>query len=379
MSWNEVTVMDRRKEFASLGVQGAASVSLLCRRFGISRKTGYKWLKRAESGEEGWYRDRSRKPKRSPGRKSVEVENAVLAIRGKRPSWGGRKIRKHLEKGGLADLPAASTITAILRRHNQISREESLKRGPMERFEREAPNELWQMDFKGHFPTTTGPCHPLTIVDDHSRYALCVAACPDQRALTVRAALTSVFRLYGLPERMLMDNGSCWRSLDGPYTVLTAWLIRQGVRLSHGRPFHPQTQGKNERFNRTLKEDAIRGKNYHDLADCQNGFDIFRHIYNHERPHEALGLETPASRYCPSVFEFREFLPVIEYLPGDIVRHVGTAGFISYRKDRYHVGRAFSGEPVALRQTARDGILAVYYCHHDIAALDLREKTCAQH
>jgi transposase InsO family protein len=129
------------------------------------------------------------------------------------------------------------------------------------------------MDFKGRFQTAAGQCNPLTVIDDHSRFSLCVAACADQTGELVKEALTDAFRVYGLPERMLMDNGACWKNTDSPYTKLTVWLLKLGIGLSHGRPFHPQTQGKNERFNRTLKAEAIRGRLYRDLADCQRAFD----------------------------------------------------------------------------------------------------------
>jgi transposase InsO family protein len=248
----------------------------------------------------------------------------------------------------------------------------------MERFERAQPNELWQMDFKGKFSMASGTCHPLTIVDDHSRYAVCVTACADERGDTVRRALIAVFRLLGLPVRMLMDNGSCWKGTDALYTGFTAWLMRLGVNISHGRPYHPQTQGKNERFNKTLKAEALEGRLYSGLADCQRAFDHFRACYNMERPHEAIGMAVPASRYRISPFAYPETLPPIEYLETDVVRRVGPAGYLSYHKERYHVGRAFSGEPVALRPTERDAVLAVYFCRRQVAEIDLRTGICAQ-
>lgn len=378
MPWQEATVMSRRKEFVTLTQLPGAHISELCRRFGISRKTGYKWISRSQSLDPQWAEDRSRRPRRSPGRVLPETERAVLAVRESHPAWGGRKIRKWLEaKGGLRP-PAASTIAAILHRHHRIPQEESDKRSLPTRFEWDRPNALWQMDYKGQFVTLTGECHPLTIVDDHSRYALCVAACPDEQEETVRRVLQDVFRLYGLPERMLMDNGSCWKATDSRYTKLTAWLWRLGVGVSHSRPYHPQTQGKNERFNRTLKAEALAGRFYHDLAHCQRGFDHFRQSYNHERPHEALGMAVPASRYRISPFACPQTLPAFEYLPTDEVRQVGPAGYISYRKRRYQVGRAFSGDPVALRPTDQDGIRAVYYCRVQVAILDLRTEICVQ-
>lgn len=380
MSWNEVPVMSQRKEFVSLAAVDEANISALCERFRISRKTGYKWLRRFACAPEDpdWARDRSRRPHRLTGCVSEETERAVLAVRDEHPVWGSRKIRRCLEWGGWPTPPAPSTITAILRRNGRIAPEESAKRGPMQRFEREQPNELWQMDFKGRFNMMRGHCHALTVVDDHSRFAVCVAACAVDDQAHVRQALADTFRLYGLPARMLMDNGTCWKSADAPYTKLTAWLLRLGVALSHGRPRHPQTQGKNERFNRTLKAEAIRGRLYRDIEECQRAFDCFRHTYNHERPHEALQMATPVSRYRISPFAYPETLPPIEYLATDIVRHVGAAGYLSYRKNRFHVGRAFSGDPVGLRHTERDGVMDVYYCGHIVAVIDLRSGQCTQ-
>jgi transposase InsO family protein len=311
-----------------------------------------------------------------PLRVDDAVEQAVLAVRAEHPAWGGRKIHHRLLALGMAQPPAASTITAILRRHGQIAPLASRQRGPMQRFERAQPNELWQMDYKGAIRTAAGPCHPLTIVDDHSRYALAVVACRDEQATTVCAALTATMRIHGLPQRMLMDNGPCWGRVDAMWTRVEVWLLRLGVAVSHGRPYHPQTQGKNERFNQTLKAEALVGQNFANPAACQPRFDRFVHSYNHERPHEALGMATPASRYRASPFAFPETLGPIQYLADDLVRHVGEAGIIRLGGVQYQVGRAFSAQPVALRATAQDGRWAVFYCHQQIALIDQRERSC---
>jgi transposase InsO family protein len=229
------------------------------------------------------------------------------------------------------------------------------------------------MDFKGHFEAGNSRCHPLTILDDHSRYALELAACADERKDTVKARLTDVFRCYGMPERMTMDNGAPWGGeADYPYTILTAWLIRLGVRVSHSRPYHPQTQGKDERFHRTLNVEVIKHAAFRDLAHCQRRFDQWRPIYNLERPHEALGMKPPVSRYQPSPRLFPETLPAIEYAPGDIVRKVHDKGEIQYRGYVFRVGKAFYGYPVALRHTSQDGLLDVYFCQQRIAQINLR-------
>ena len=379
MPWKETTPMMTRQEFVKLVIHEDCNISEMCRRYNISRKTGYKWIERYRSDTPEWYKDKSRRPLNMPCKISGEIEKAILSVRDDHPAWGGRKIRVRLEWDGWTSLPSASTITAVLHRHGRIAAEESVKHGPMQRFEREKPNELWQMDFKGPFNTASEQCNPLTIVDDHSRFAVCVTACPDQREVSVKKALTAVFRLYGLPLSILMDNGACWKNTDSPYTKLTAWLLRLGIRLSHGRPYHPQTQGKNERFNKTLKAEAIKGRLYGCLEDCQRAFDRFRHCYNIERPHEAIGMAVPASRYCVSPFAYPDVLPPFEYLETDIVRRVTTPGLISHHKAHYYIGRAFVGDPVALRATDRDEMYAVYYCGHNVATINLRTKNCIQH
>jgi transposase InsO family protein len=274
-------------------------------------------------------------------------------------------------------VPAASTITAILHRHGRIPKEESAKRGPWQRFEREAPNDLWQMDFKGDFRTADGRrCHPLTITDDHSRYSLGLRACLNQRSETVRESLCDVFRRYGLPWSLLTDNGTPWAVTHRPgnYTKLSAWLLRHNIRVLHGRPYHPQTQGKEERFHRTLQAEVLRGRAFPSSADVQREFDRWRETYNHERPHEALGLAVPGSRYQVSRREFPEHLPPIEYDEADEVRRVSPVGQVSFRGRVIKISEAFRGEPVALRPTTTEGIWHVYYCWQRIARVDLREE-----
>lgn len=377
MPWRELSVMEQREEFVRLAMASGANISELCRRFGISRAKGYKWLARYGVEGRAGLADRSRRPLHSPTRTVVPVEAEVLRIRAEsNNAWGGRKIARVMRRNGAVEVPAPSTITAILRRHGKLEGRRHEHPGPYQRFERAEPNELWQMDFKGHFALAQGRCHPLTVLDDHSRYSLTIAACGNEQDVTVQAQLVPVFRRYGLPYAMLMDNGSPWGDAgDQPHTVFTVWLMRLGVRAAHGRPFHPQTQGKDERFHRTLKAEVLNGKNFPDLAACQRAFDRWRRVYNHERPHEALALATPAERYHASPRPFPETLPAIEYGPGDIVRKVDGDGAISLKGGRLHVGKAFRGQPVALRPTTDDGVLSVHFCAHRIGTLDLRSRT----
>lgn len=373
MPWQEVSTMSLRNEFIVLAQQADINISELSRRFGISRKTAYKWLNRHESEGRTGLQDRSRRPHRSDNRTPPAMEQRVLSVRDAHPAWGGRKIKRWLEDRGHHGLPSVSTLTEILRRHGRLDAAESAKHTAWQRFEHDAPNRLWQMDFKGHFAVGVGRCHPLTVLDDHSRFALCLEACADEQGATVQARLIATFRRYGLPERMTMDNGSPWGSdAHHPYTPLTAWLIRLGIGVSHSRPYHPQTQGKDERFHRTLEVEVLKGAVFHDLDQCRRRFDPWRDLYNLERPHEAIGMAVPASRYRPSERPFCEVLPPIEYGPGDIVRKVQAQGDIHYQGRVFKVGRAFHGYPVALRPSREDGMMNVYFCHQRIAGIELR-------
>lgn len=298
------------------------------------------------------------------------MEAAVLQVRSKHPSWGGRKIRWQLEQEGLDSVPAASTITAILHRHDKIQAEESEKHRALQRFEMEHPNQLWQMDFKGHFEMVNGAlCHPLTILDDHSRFLVGLKACQAERSKTVKYHLESIFEEYGLPERMLMDNGVVWQ---GFHTGLTFWLVRLGIQVVHGRPYHPQTQGKDERLHRTLKEELLVTQQFFDLNDCQAKFEVWRSIYNHERPHQALAMHPPITHYQPSLHLFTGHFPLIEYEPGDILRKTDIYGRIQFHTRRFHVGKAFRQSQVALRPTPVDGIFHVFFFKQKIAQINLR-------
>jgi len=372
MPWKVTNTMTLKREFAALAVQEDANMAELCRRYGISRATGYKWAQRFRQEGISGLAERSRRPRRSPRQSAAAVEARLVDLRLRHPAWGGRKLRRRLQDLGMQGVPAASTITGILHRHDLIGTQEGAKHKAFLRFEHPAPNDLWQMDFKGHIALEQGRCHPLTVLDDHSRYALGLAACANERADTVREQLTGVFRRYGLPWRMLMDNGSPWGD-DGnnPYTVFTVWLLQLGIGVSHGRPYHPQTQGKDERFHRTLAAEVLR-EPLRDLAHGQERFDRWRTIYNHERPHEALGMAVPASRYQASPRPFPEVLPAIEYAPGVEVRKVQQGGRLSYRGREYRIPRALYGYPVALRPTDSDGVIELLFCHHVILHLDLR-------
>jgi transposase InsO family protein len=375
MPWKECSSMSLREEFVALSLNKEGSMSVLCRRFGISRKTGYKWLARFKQGSTLALTDRSRRPHGSPSRCDEELERKVVELRRQHQAWGGRKIKRRLENLGETKLCSAGTITAILRRHHLIDPVASRQRRAFERFEYPVPNDLWQMDFKGHFALGNGGrCHPLTVLDDHSRYALVLKSCGDERTHTVREHLIEAFERYGLPHRILCDNGSPWGTSGSAerFTPLVLWLLRLDVGVIHGRARHPQTQGKEERFHATLVAEVLRWQAFDDLAASQAVFDPWREIYNTQRPHEALGMNVPAQRYHPSPRNYPTTLPEIIYPATDLVRKVSCNSGIILHGKRYGIGKAFRGQLISLRATAIDGVWDVYYCRHRVGSLNER-------
>lgn len=365
--------MDLRKEFVLQASQERSNVSELCRRYGISRKTGYKWLERYEAGGERPFEDRSRRPKRSPEQTAGAWVERVIRVREKHPAWGARKIRVVLAREYAGeDLPAPSTLHKILAQQGYIVQEEHAQRH-WNRFEHEGPNHLWQMDFKGHFAYEQGRCHPLTILDDHSRFSLSLEACKEETRTTVQPLLIETFRRYGLPERINVDNGSPWGSLFecARYTVLSVWLIRIGVKVSYSRPRHPQTNGKAERFHRTLKKEVLEPHYFRSLAHIQAYFDQWRDNYNLERPHEGIGMEVPAKRYQASYRAYPEVLPEIAYDSSDCVRKVDCRGRVSMQGRAIFVGMPFSKEYIAIRPTSNSDVVQIVYAHQPLGEIDL--------
>lgn len=358
---------DQREEFVCLARQAASNVSELCRRFGISRKTGYKWLGREDAS------DLSRRPVSSPRQTAAALEAKVVAMRAAHPAWGGRKISHVLARDEAIEI-APSTVTSVLHRHGLIAPEASAASTPWHRFEHDRPNALWQMDFKGYVPLGTGRCCPLTVIDDHSRFNLTLEALPGQTRLLVQPALRRTFERYGLPDRINVDNGAPWGSGGQGITQLGIWLVRLGIQISHSKPLHPQTNGKDERFHRTLLAEAMTGQPFHDLASVQERFDHWRTVYNCKRPHEALGMQTPIDRYRTSHRPMPKSLPPIEYGPDDEVRNVQACGIVKFKGLRLRTSYALHGEPVALRPVVdQDDVYDVYFCHQRVDRFDLNK------
>jgi transposase InsO family protein len=375
MPWQTCNAMDRKRDFVELAAREGVNFRQLCRNFGISPPTGYKWLKRFRGAGLQGLAELPRRPRHSPSKASDEVERLILEARRLHPAWGARKLKRWLENRGHIGLPQPSTITEVLRRHHQLAPPARPDGHAWQRFQREHPNELWQMDFKGWIPLANGGrCHPLTVLDDCSRFNLVLDACRAEHMREVRPRLERAFARYGLPQVLLCDHGPPWGDAFDYFTTFEAWLMRVGVEVRHGRIRHPQTQGKEERFHRTLKAEVLsRTTAWRDLDHCQSNFESWREVYNHERPHEALAYEVPASRYRSS----ERVLPVQLreaadwYEPGELVKRVKSKGEITFRNVFWSIGHAFRGEDIVLRPSG-EGRWEVFYCWKRLGMMDFK-------
>jgi len=372
MPWDARSTMSLRAEFVALASQDGANIRALCRHYGITPATAYKWLRRFQTEGPVGIVNRSTRPHFSPRRTAEESQALILSLALQYPYWGARKLKAYLEQRGHS-MPAASTVHAILlRQGHRPAPAASLAVG---RFEHDAPNQLWQMDFKGHFPLAQGRSHPLTLLDDHSRFSLCLQHCDNERRETVQQALAGVFERYGLPERMTMDNGAPWGDRTGTWTGLELWLMRQGIKVGHSRPYHPQTQGKLERFHRSLKAELLQGKTFTNGSDIQHHFSRWRDVYNLERPHEALKMAVPASRYQPSPRCYIAHPAAAEYDDGVAVRKVDSSGWMSFCGEKLKVGKGFIRERLGIKESGADGVYEVWWYSHKVGVIDLKKRS----
>ncbi len=369
MPWEDKTVEKLRAEFiASARVE--KNFSRVCREFGISRVTGYKWLDRAG---ECTFADRSHAPRRVYGKTAPEVESLILDVRAKNPAWGGKTILKVLSNEGHTGLPCAKTANNILKRNGCIDTEESLKRMAYQRFERERCNELWQADFKGDFQLGDGTrCYPLDILDDCSRYALAIFSKADTRG--VKSCFEAVFREYGLPQAILTDNGAQFSGFRGGYTVFERWLMELDIRPLHGRIMHPQTQGKIERFHRTMKNECLKHNDFTDLADADRTLQAWRDKYNRQRPHEALGLRCPAEVYIPSTREYTDTPAAYTYSGAYRIVKVNNWGYLRFDTVQVYLSETMADTRVEIRPTGDDSF-SVCFRNYQIAEVDAASQS----
>ena len=378
MGWEGVTVMDQRIRFISDYLEGFFPFTELCQHFGISRKTGYKWVKRYfEEGLVG-LEDRSRAPKHCPHRTENRCEAELIQERLRHPRWGPRKLLARLKRR-YPDLPwpAVSTAGAILKHHGLVKprgrrRPRSMPSPP--RIRAEAPNELWTVDFKGEFRTGDRQlCYPLTMVDYASRYFLSCKVRSSTATRHARPVFEAVFEEFGLPRMILCDSGSPFGAARTPRRLsrLAVWWIKLGIQPLCIQPGHPEQNGAHERLHRTLKAETARPP-APDFPTQQASFDRFRCEYNTERPHEALEMRTPAEFYKPSPRPYPEKLPEVEY-PGHYeIRRVDRAGVLYWKGRRIFISEIFHGEPIGFEEI-NDGLWSVYFAQVLLGRYDERE------
>jgi len=365
---------EHREEYVKRALSGEKTKVSLCLEYGISRPTGDKWIRRYLHGEP--MSDQSKAPFHTPNKTSAAIEETIVALRRERPTLGAKKLKRILENRGLP-APAYSTINDILHRNGLITREASEAATPHIRFEKARSNEMWQADFKGHFAAPDGKrCHPLTILDDHSRYSLCIDAKENERHEDTAESFIRVFQRYGLPQSILCDNGNPWGTAQSVgYTRFEVWLMELGVLTKHGRPRHPQTQGKEERFNGTLYRECIKGREYESFSHIQDSFDEYRLFYNHERPHHALDLETPSQRYHKSVRKMPQRIEDWAYDSGVMVAKVKSSGYLTLSGQGYFLSEAFGDRRVGIRESDHgSGVFFVLYREFTIATLNVDQR-----
>ena len=356
MAWKAMDVQDQRVRFVLAASLREKPLGVLCAEFGVSRPTGSLWLKRYAADGLAGIAERSRRPRSSPAQTPWEQEERVIALRLKYPDWGARKLEVVLGREGLR--LTRSTIHRILLRYDLV-RERDRHAPAIQRFERARPNELWQMDFKGpkNWPQRIGP---LSVIDDHSRYLVTLAATGKLDGDLVREQLKQAFARCGVPEAMLMDHGTPWwnwQSFSGR-THLSVWMMRQGIRLCWSGIRHPQTQGKVERFHGSLQRALDRRGGVG--AEPQTWLDAFRSEYNQVRPHAALGMKTPASVWSRSERRYDPDPPPWQYPEGAWLLKVDCQGTVDLHGCRWRIGKTLAGERVMI-QPIEERFL-VFFC-----------------
>jgi transposase InsO family protein len=371
MPWEKTDMGEQRVKFVVRAASGKERMSALCREFGVSRPTGYRWRQRfQQAGSVTAVVERSRRPEHSPGQTGQDQEERVVALRQER-GWGAKKLEVLLREEGQP--LTVITINRILKRRGLVRKKDS-HAPAMQRFERAKPNELWQMDGKGAYGGSDGMCYPLSILDDHSRFVVGLYGLRAFTADEIYPCLVLSFERYGVPEAMLMDRGSVWWGTKNGYglTWLSVRLIEQGIRLHYGRVHHPQTQGKVERFHRTLDE-ALR---YHgkpsQLAQWPRALEEFRIIYNEQRPHQALGMKRPVERYRASVRSYQAQPKQWEYPAGSVVRELNAKGVLDWDGQQWFVCEALAERQVRVEEVGE--LLLVSFRHMYVREIDRRRR-----
>lgn len=375
MSWKTSDAMSERMKFVVLLRSGQRTLASLCREFGISRPTGYKWAERFRTEGVDGLKERSRAPLQSPHQTDPKVQELLIRARKAHPSWGPRKLKAWLEdRDDTLDLPVPSTIGDLLKREGLIHPRRRRIKLPVPQspfgIQIQEPNQEWDVDFKGEFRLGDGEyCYPLTMTDAFSRFLLEVRALRGTAGAGARPFFEQAFREFGLPWMIRSDNGPPFASHGlGRLSSLSVWWIKLGIQPVRGRPHHPQDNGRHERMHRTLKAETTRPP-ARDRSGQQKRFDDFRKEYNQERPHEALGQRPPARSYQVSSRPYPQRIPEVEY-PGHYeVRQVASCGIFTWHSQKIFVGHSLIGERIGLREV-EDGLWRVYFADVELGVLD---------
>lgn len=365
MPWNEVSPMEQKRFFINDFIRGSFNMTELCERYQVSRPTGYKWIERFESEGLPGLEDRSRRPLTSPWATDPKLVDEIVKLRRKHPHWGAKKLLKILsQRSPDLDWPARSTVCDLLDRHGLVTHRRRRRypgHGGRPETSMNEPNETWCADFKGEFKTYDGIyCYPLTVSDGYSRLILGCKGLLSTEHAGAQPVFERLFRKYGMPKIIRTDNGVPFASAGlGRLSRLSVWWIRLGIYPELIELGHPEQNGRHERMHRTLKQETARPPAA-SLRPQQRRFDKFRTEFNNERPHEALELDTPSSRYRHSPREFPAALPEVTYPAHFELRFVSRNGYMRINTKAVSVTHAIIGQYVGLEETG-DGIWDVYY------------------
>lgn len=374
MSWNERNLETMRKDFVERVLSHESSKSALCREYGISRPTGDKWIKRYLSGRD--MKDLSKAPKTIPGKTPWEIEREIVQFRKKYPAIGAVKIHRMMENKHYEDLPSPRTINEIFKRNGLISKEASEAAKPYKRFEKAYPNEMWQADYKGNFALKNGQrCHPLNIIDDYSRFNICSRAQSTETFEELKPVMIDLFQSFGMPFSLLCDNGNPWgTSQSTGFTHFEVWMMELGILVLHGRPIHPQTQGKDESFNRSMTRELLKSNVFEDMNDADRCFQEYREFYNKERPHHSIDLEVPSSKYIPSERKYPNKIEDWEYPTNYEKRRIKSTGYLTFGGQGYFLSEAFGDKEIAVGESSKANRVNLFFRQFLIGQIDTDKR-----
>lgn len=375
MPWKtSESVQQIRAEFVSDYNSNDFSFSELCLKYGISRKTGYKWVKRYSNGLP--LVDESRRHKSCKTKTTQDIIDKIIELRQAHPTLGGRKISIILRRRGVVGVPSGNTVTGILRDRDMLNKGAVERARHYVRFAKEFPNEMWQVDFKGYLVLAAGErCKPLNIIDDCSRFCLRTTPLLKEDLASVKRVFESTMRDYGTPHALLCDNGNPWgvQQRQG-MTAFEVWLMEHDILPIHGKPLHPQTQGKEECFNKTLVREGIPRYSEMDMLDVETESEIYRQFYNNERPHFGIGGKVPSDLYTRSERVYTDDVSLWDYGRDEHICRVNSGGCITAFGRHFFLSRAFAGKDVSFRESSHTDKINIFFRNFITARYSLKTQ-----